>query len=195
MLKKHRKQVVLIAIAFLFLVGTAVYAGFKIGQRQSSVGQERPGQKTHEDGEPVDADPYAVSIDQVYIDSLNDRAGDLEEQSQANAQSMKYHLFSDVRFTAEKTEQEVPIWNDPSNEPSIQVLAWLVEDSVTGRSEQTASPLVTTGAIAPGQVLRQVNLSRSLEAGTYPAVFVYTPIDSTGTKYSSFEARTLIHVQ
>lgn len=195
MLNKHRKQVVLIAIALLFLLGTAVYAGFKIGQRQSSDGQERPGQKTHEEGEPVDADPYAVSIDQAYIDSLHDREGDLEEQSQANAQSMKYHLFTDVRFRAEKTEQELPIWNDSSNERSIQVLVWLIDDLSTGGSEQTAFPLVTTGSIAPGQMLRQVNLSRSLEAGTYPAVFVYTPIDGAGTKYSSFEARTLIHVQ
>lgn len=195
MFEKHKKQVILLAIAFLFVMGAGVYARIKIGQRQSSAGQEKAGQITPEDGEPVDADPYAVSIDQAYLDSLNERADILDEHPQANDQSMKYHLFTDIWFIAEKTEQELPIWNDPSNEQSMQVLIWLIEDFPTEQDERTATALITTGAIAPGQMLRKVNLSRALETGTYPAIFVYTPIDRVGTKYSSFEARALIHVQ
>ncbi|MDD3409963.1 MAG: hypothetical protein PHY12_04055 [Eubacteriales bacterium] len=195
MLEKHKRQVILLAIACLFLLGTGVYAGIKIGQLQSSTGHKEEDQIAHEDGESVDVDPNAVDIDQAYLDSLNERAGILDEQSQANAQLMKYHLFTDVWFVAEKMEQELPIWNDPSNEHSMQVLIWLLEDLSSEYGERTAPALITTGAIAPGQMLRKVNLSRRLEAGTYPAVFEYTPVDRAGTKYSSFEARVLVHVQ
>ena len=195
MLEKHKRQVILLAIACLFLLGTGVYAGIKIGQRQSSTGHKEVDQITHEDGESVDVDPNTVDIDKAYLDSLNERAGILEEQSQANTQTMKYHLFTDVWFAAEKTEQELPIWNDPANEQSMQVRIWLLEDLSSRHGEQTAQALITTGAIAPGQMLSKVNLSRRLEAGTYPAVFEYTPVDRAGTKYSSFEARVFVHVQ
>ena len=195
MLEKHKRQVILLAIACLFLLGTGVYAGIKIGQRQSSTGHKEVDQITHEDGESVDVDPNAVDIDKAYLDSLNERAGILEEQSQANTQTMKYHLFTDVWFAAEKTEQELPIWNDPANEQTMQVRIWLLEDLSSGHGEQTAPALITTGAIAPGQMLSKVNLSRRLEVGTYPAVFEYTPVDRAGTKYSSFEARVFVHVQ
>ena len=195
MLEKHKRQVILLAIACLFLLGTGVYAGIKIGQRQSSTGHKEVDQITHEDGESVDVDPNAVDIDKAYLDSLNERAGILEEQSQANTQTMKYHLFTDVWFAAEKTEQELPIWNDPANEQSMQVRILLLEDYQNRQDEQIVTALTTTGIIAPGQMLRKVNLSSSLEAGTYPAVFEYTPVDRAGTKYSSFEARVLVHVQ
>ena len=195
MLEKHKRQVILLAIACLFLLGTGVYAGIQIGQRQSSTGHKEVDQITHEGGESVDVDPNAVDIDQAYLDSLNERADILEEQSQANTQTMKYHLFTDVWFAAEKTEQELPIWNDPANEQTMQVRIWLLEDLSSGHGEQTAPALITTGAIAPGQMLSKVNLSRRLEVGTYPAVFEYTPVDRAGTKYSSFEARVFVHVQ
>lgn len=195
MLKKHKNQVVLLAIACIFLLGAGVYAGIKIGQRQSLAGQEKAGQIATDNGRVVDADPNAVNIDNNYLDSLNQGEGILDEHTQTSAQSMKYHLFTDVWFTAEKTEQELPIWNDPSNEQSMRVQIWLQEDFSTKQDEQTATALITTGSIAPGQMLSEVKLSSPLEAGTYPAVFVYTPVDRVGTKYSSFEVRTLIHVQ
>ena len=195
MFEKHKKQVILLAIACLFLLGTGVYAGIKIGQRQFSTGQEKASQIAYENGEPVATDPNAVDIDQAYLDTLNERAGILEEQSQANTQTMKYHLFTDVWFAAEKTEQELPIWNDPANEQTMQVRILLLEDYQNRQDEQIVTALTTTGIIAPGQMLRKVNLSSSLEAGTYPAVFEYTPVDRAGTKYSSFEARVLVHVQ
>ena len=195
MLEKHKKQVVLLAIACVFLLGTGVYAGIKIGRQQSVAGREKADQIAHEKSESVNADPNAVDIDHAYIDLLNERVGIPDEQSRANAQSMKYHLFTDVWFSAEKTEQELPIWNDPANEQSMRVQIWLQEDFSTKQDERTAIALITTGNIAPGQMLRKADLSRHLETGTYPAVFVYTPIDRAGTKYSSFEAHTLIHVQ
>ena len=195
MLEKHKRQVILLAIACLFLLGTGVYAGIKISQRQFSTGHNEVDQIAHEDGEPVDVDPNAVDIDQAYLDSLNERAGMVDEQSQVNTQLMKYHLFTDVWFAAERAEQELPIWNDPANEQSMQVRIWLLEDYQNRQDEQTVTALITTGSIAPGQMLRKVELRRSLETGTYPAVFVYTPVDRAGTKYSSFEARVLVHVQ
>lgn len=195
MLEKHKKQIILLVIAFLFFMGVGIYAGIRIGQRQSAVGKEYAVQIPAEDEGQVHADPNAVSIDQAYLDSLNERADILEEHPLADTQTIKYHLFTDAWFRAGEMEQKLPIWNDPWNELSFRVLGWIPEDMPAGQDMRMTDAFIKTGTVAPGQMLRKVNLSKSLATGTYDAIFLYTPIDNAETEYSTLEVHITIHVQ
>ena len=191
-LKKYLKQIILIAVAFILLLAAGVYAGYKLGQGQRITGEA----DTQDSPDEEALDAYAVDIDKEYLDSLSNRDDVHNDNPLTDGSKMKYHLFKDVYFISGNTVQELPIWNDPVNELAIKVDVWLEDEwEADGIMLGTTKlPLISTGAITPGKRLMQVELSRPLEAGTYQATFVFTPIGGAGTVCLPLEAHSTIHV-